>query len=163
MRDDIDVGIDEDAMACRTIRARASISTALLLGALWGCGDGIDDSTAGPPMVPCSAETATATTHMAIASMQFAPFCVTIPPGGELTFTNLDSVDHTVTADAGQPEPFESGLLRPGGQFTHRFGTTPRTVRVHCRLNPEVSGIVIVLLAQRSVRITAPFAALVTR
>ena len=79
-----------------------------------------------------------------VLDVMFVPYCVRIAPGAAVTFTNLDAVDHTATADAGQPEPFESGLLYPGQQFTHRFGGAAETVRVHCRLHPEMSGIVIV-------------------
>ncbi len=98
----------------------------------------------GPPANPCSAANATPTTAVAIVSMQFVPYCVTVAPGAEITFSNLDTVDHSVTADAGQPEAFESGLLQPGQQFTHRFATTPETVRVHSRYHPEVSAVVVV-------------------
>ncbi len=107
-----------------------------------GCTDADSGAEAGP-VTPCSAATARPTSAVSIASMQFVPFCVTIAPGAEITFTNLDTVDHSVTADAGQPEPFESGLLLPGQQYTHAFAR-PETVRVHDRLNPQVSGVVIV-------------------
>ena len=86
---------------------------------------------------------ATATTRVLITAGQFAPYCTKVPAGVQVTFTNADFAEHTVTADAGQPESFDSGILYPGQQFEHAFAQ-PEIVRVHCRLNPEVSGKVIV-------------------
>ncbi len=96
------------------------------------------------PASPCSAATATPTTSVSIVSMQFVPYCVTIAPGAQITFSNLDTVEHSVTADAGQPEAFESGLMYPGQQFVHAFAATAETVRVHSRYHPEVGAVVIV-------------------
>ncbi len=101
-----------------------------------------DDTQLVPP-VACTAASATATASVLLGAMQFLPFCTTVGVGVPLTFTNVDSVNHSVTADAGQPEPFESGLLLPGQSFAHTFAQ-PETVRVHDRLNPQMSGIVIV-------------------
>jgi len=129
----------------RTAPSRAlAAALAASLIALAGC-DGTPDDEGAPPVppVPCSAATATATTEVLISGMQFVPFCATVAAGVPLTFTNADAVEHTVTSDAGQPEPFESGLLFPGQQFTRAL-STPGTVRVHDRLHPWMSGSVIV-------------------
>ncbi len=121
-----------------------TVAVAAAVAALVSCVDAGTPEEGGPAPAPCSAATATATTKVSIVSMQFVPFCVTIPGGTEITFTNLDWADHSVTADAGQPEPFESGLLLTGQQYSHRFGTTPETVHVHSRYHPEVTGVIVV-------------------
>jgi plastocyanin len=75
--------------------------------------------------------------------MQFLPYCVTVPVGVKVTFTNGDFDDHTVTAAQGQPETFDSGLLYPGQQFSYTF-VKAETVRVHCRLHPQMTGMIVV-------------------
>ncbi len=121
-----------------------ALLAAVALAALAAC-DGTPDDDGAPllPPVPCSATTATATTSVLLAGMQFVPYCATVGVGVPLTFSNVDAVAHTVTADAGQPEPFDSGLLQPGQPFTFTFSKA-ETVRVHDRLHPEMAGIVIV-------------------
>jgi plastocyanin len=119
--------------------ARALACAAAALGALTACGDPANDG-GGPPPVPCSSATATATTRVFITTAQFAPYCTKVPVGVPVTFTNADfGTEHTVTADDGS---FESGILFPGQQFSHTFAA-PTAVRVHCRFFPEVSGRVI--------------------
>ncbi len=110
--------------------------------ALAACAEPNGNDGSSPP-APCSSATATATTRVLITAGQFAPYCTKVPAGVQVTFTNADFAEHTVTADAGQPESFDSGTLYPGQQFEHAFAG-PETVRVHCRLTPEVSGKVIV-------------------
>src|SRR5512132_3574333 len=112
-----------------------------LAAALAGCGDPAADTS--PPPVPCSSATATATRKILITSGQFLPYCAKVPVGAVVTFTNADFGEHTVTADAAQPETFDSGLLYPGQEFEHAFAA-PEIVRVHCRFDPEVSGRVVV-------------------
>ncbi len=124
-------------------RSLALVVVTSVAASLAACGEIGEQSDEGPAPVPCSAASATATTSILLSGMQFLPFCAAVPVGTEVTFTNADSVNHTVTADQGQPEPFESGLLYPGGHFSHTFSRA-ETVRVHCRLNPQMSGVVIV-------------------
>ncbi len=49
---------------------------------------------------------------------QFQPSSVSIGTGGSVTWTNTDSVPHTVTADDGS---FDSGIMMPGDTFTRTF------------------------------------------
>lgn len=121
---------------------RARIAACAAAVALAACADTSRDGDAGPA-VPCSSASATATTRILITTGQFLPYCTKVPAGVQVTFVNADFAEHTVTADATQPETFESGILYPGQQFEHAFAQ-PEIVRVHCRLNPEVSGKVIV-------------------
>lgn len=126
-------------------RSLAVLGAVACVAALGACEDGTpdDDGGAVPPAVACSAASATDTVTVLLSGMQFIPYCVTVPVGVALTFTNADFTEHTVTAPEGQPETFDSGLLYAGQQFSHAF-LRPGTVRVHCRLHPQMSAIVIV-------------------
>jgi plastocyanin len=110
--------------------------------ALAACGGPAADD-GSPPPAPCSSATATETREILITPGQFLPYCAKVPVGALVTFRNADFAEHTVTADAGQPEPFDSGILFPGQEYERAF-SSPEIVRVHCRFNPEVSGRVIV-------------------
>ncbi|HEX9051945.1 MAG TPA: hypothetical protein VF841_15555 [Anaeromyxobacter sp.] len=121
---------------------RLARAAALAVAALAAC-EPAGDGGEGPAPVACSSASATATTRVLITAGQFMPYCTKVPAGVPVTFVNADFAEHTVTADAGQPESFDSGILFPGQTFDHAFAQ-PETVRVHCRLNPEVSGQVIV-------------------
>ncbi len=120
-----------------------TLGIAAAAAGLVACSDA-DTTEEAPPPQPCSAATATATTSVLIVHGQFLPFCVTIPGGAEITFSNLDSDYQSVTADGGQPESFESGLMMPGQQYSHWFATAPETVHVHSRYHPEVTGVIVV-------------------
>jgi len=122
---------------------RLAVAVVSLAGLVSGCGGTDSGSDEGTPPVPCSAASATATTSVSIAG-QFLPFCVRISPGATVTFTNIDYADHAVSADAGQPEAFESPLLQPGLQFTHTFAERTETVRVYCRIHPEMGAVIVV-------------------
>ena len=78
----------------------------------------------------------------------FSPYTVEINVGDTVTWTNPDSVAHTVLSGADNNDPdfgalFDSGLIYPDGEFTHQFdeaGTFPYT----CRIHPYMQGIVVV-------------------
>jgi plastocyanin len=91
-------------------------------------------------------------------SKGFDPALVTID-AGDTVFWTVDSkalVGHSVTADAGSGEAFDSSpmcdttpandnCLKPGDVFEHTF-TTPGTFPYHDRANPKNKGEVIVLM-----------------
>jgi plastocyanin len=130
------------APPARSLALLGAVACAAALGA---CEDGTPDDAGGTfaPPVACSAASATDTVTVRLSGMQFIPYCVTVPAGVALTFTNADFIEHTVTAPEGQPETFDSGILYAGQQFSHVF-SRPGTVRVHCRIHPQMSGVVIV-------------------
>ena len=85
------------------------------------------------------------TTPKAEASVELANFAmnpeeVTIKQGGKVTWTNKDSVEHTVTADKGE---FESGQLSEGQTFSRTFDTAG-TFAYHCTPHPSMTGTVVV-------------------
>ena len=81
-----------------------------------------------------------------IQGMAFIPSSVTVKEGTVITWTNDDSVPHTVTSDTGL---FDSGTMNPpdlytgGGTFSYTF-TTAGTYKYHCSLHAAMTGTVIV-------------------
>jgi plastocyanin len=57
-----------------------------------------------------------------------------------VTWTNLDGVAHTVTADDGS---WGSGTLGQGATYSHVF-TSPGTYTYHCAIHPFMTGTVTV-------------------
>lgn len=66
----------------------------------------------------------------------------TVPAGTKVTWTNEDSVAHTVTSDA-TPPLFDSGPLAPGATYSFTF-TTPGTYPYHCNYHSSMHGTVVV-------------------
>ena len=69
----------------------------------------------------------------------FVPHTITVEPGTDVTWTNSDTVLHTVTEPGGL---FDSWLL-PGEEFTFTF-ETPGTHVYGCTVHPWASGVVVV-------------------
>jgi plastocyanin len=61
-----------------------------------------------------------------------------IPPGTTVTWTNNDTVAHTVTAD---DNSFDSGTLQPGQSYTRTFAgiATGASVPYHCSIHGAAS------------------------
>ena len=125
-------------MRRRTILALLPL--ALLLAAC-GNGDGADTTT-----TTTTADVTTTTTTTApdtpgeasasIANFSFDPGELTVEAGTEVTWTNDDTVPHTVTADDGS---FDAGTLQPGESFTHTF-ESEATLEYHCNIHPSMTG-----------------------
>jgi plastocyanin len=107
--------------------------------AMAGCGG--SSSYAAPPP-GCSAATATDTTSVTIQGMAFTPNCIKVAAGATVTFTNNDTVAHTVTADDGT---YDGALATTGVTkvFTHLFPTAG-TSNYHCSIHYGMKGTVIV-------------------
>ena len=73
-------------------------------------------------------------------NIQYVPDSITVSVGDTVTWTNSDSVAHTVTGDNGE---FDSGTIEPGGQFSFTFETAG-TITYHCTIHPNMKGTVIV-------------------
>lgn len=85
-----------------------------------------------------------------IANSAYAPSTVTIAPGEQVTWTWAGpDTNHSVTADAGQSESFDSDpggsaatISHPAGAtFTHRFTQAGRFT-FHCRVHSFMTGTV---------------------
>ena len=87
-----------------------------------------------------STTAATATNAATIKGFSFQPDVLKVKVGAKVTWTNDDTVAHTVTADTNS---FASGNLQPGGSFSFTF-TRPGTYAYHCSIHPSMHGSVVV-------------------
>ena len=99
----------------------------------------------GSPGTPGSSPTATAppgqsTNAVTISGFAFAPATLTVKANTTVTWTNNDSVAHTVTADDGS---FDSKNIAPGGTFSYTF-TKSGNVSYHCAIHTYMKATVTV-------------------
>ena len=80
------------------------------------------------------APAADATDAVAITGFAFQPATLQVPAGTEVTWTNEDPAQHTVTAEDGS---FDSGPLDQGGTFS---ATVNGSVDYVCAIHPEMRG-----------------------
>lgn len=106
----------------------ATVSFFMLLGA--GCTSGVPAGQLGPAASVPSQPT------VSIANLSFQPTNLTVASGTSVTWTNNDSMPHTVTADDGS---FNSDTIQSGGSFSHTF-TTIGTVAYHCSFHGSMHG-----------------------
>lgn len=92
-----------------------------------------------PPASPAAASGATAM-KVQIKGFAFNPGTLSVAVGTKVTWTNDDSVAHTVTANDGS---FDSGQLQPGNSFSHTFSKAG-TIAYHCNNHPSMTATIIV-------------------
>jgi plastocyanin len=80
---------------------------------------------------------------ISIKNFAFSPQQITVTQGTTVTWTNQDSIQHTVVSDSGAPEAFSSGPLSQGGSFAFTL-TKPGTYNYHCSIHPSMTGIITV-------------------
>jgi plastocyanin len=117
-------------------------------GLLGGCAAPVPapQTPAPMPMPHETPGTAPAPTTSAAASQAgvmmmgtaFAPGTVEVATGGSVTWTNMDSVPHTVTGG-----PLQSSALNQSGTFSFTFGS-PGTYDYFCAIHPDMKGAVVV-------------------
>jgi plastocyanin len=96
---------------------------------------------AAPAMAtPMSGETTGATADVEIKDYTYTPATLTIAAGTTVTWTNDDSVPHTVTASDGS---FDSGNLNPGQSFSFTF-STPGSYPYVCQYHAGMQGTIVV-------------------
>lgn len=78
--------------------------------------------------------------QVSIRGSAFSPATVRVAPGATVTWTNHDSVMHTVTANDAS---FDSSFMARDAHWSHRFDG-PGTYGYYCTLHPEMRGSVIV-------------------
>src|SRR3990172_1584288 len=87
-------------------------------------------------------ETAVAgVSQVRLENFAFAPANIVIDAGAKVTWTNYDSVDHTVTSDDG--DALDSPLFGKNETFSHTFDK-PGEYRYHCTPHPNMRGLVTV-------------------
>jgi YVTN family beta-propeller protein len=77
---------------------------------------------------------------VSIAAMAFSSDHLTIKAGQTVTWTNNDSITHTVTSDTGL---WDSGDLAPGKSFSFTL-TQPGDFPYHCAIHPFMKGTITV-------------------
>jgi plastocyanin len=78
-----------------------------------------------------------------IKDIQFTPKDITVKAGTTITWTNSDSIAHTVTKDDGPGADFDSGNVDGGATFEQKFDA-PGTVNYVCTIHPGQSGTITV-------------------
>ncbi len=81
-----------------------------------------------------------ASNEVQIQGMTFMPSTLTVTQGTTVTWTNNDSVNHTVTGDNGGPA---SDTLIHGATYSYTYATAG-TFTYHCTIHPTMIGKVIV-------------------
>jgi plastocyanin len=93
-----------------------------------------------PASTAATTTAATAPNAATIKGFSFQPDVLKVKVGAKVTWTNDDTVPHTVTADTNS---FASGNLQPAGSFSFTF-TRPGTYAYHCSIHPSMHGSVVV-------------------
>jgi plastocyanin len=100
-------------------------------------------STTTPTPIASPTPTATPRTGQAsvnISNFAFVPSMLTVSVGTTVTWTNNDSVSHTVTS---LDDLFDSGDIAPGATFSHTF-EQKGTFNYQCTIHPFMTGEIIV-------------------
>ncbi|MCL5073785.1 MAG: cupredoxin family copper-binding protein [Actinobacteria bacterium] len=96
--------------------------------------------TSSPTMPSTSPASQSQSSKVDIKNMSFSPDTMTVKMGTTITWTNNDSVPHTVTSDNGL---FDSKTFQPGDTFSFTFkqaGTFP----YHCSIHTFMHGTITV-------------------
>jgi plastocyanin len=78
-----------------------------------------------------------------IQNLEFTPASITVKPGTTVTWTNLDTIYHTVTSIEPSPVAFNSGTLPQGDTFRFNF-TRAGTYTYICTFHTFMQGTVTV-------------------
>ena len=78
---------------------------------------------------------------VSLQGFAFSPSTLTIKKGDTVTWTNLDSIEHTVTSDSGNE--LDSALLSKGQAYSHTFDTAG-TFGYYCIRHPNMKAKIIV-------------------
>ena len=99
-------------------------------------------ATATPTPTPTTAATTApgnGGSSVSIANFAFSPQSLTVKVGTKVTWTNKDSLTHTVTADGGA----FSQTVPPGSTFSFTF-TKAGTYSYHCAIHTSMTATIIV-------------------
>ena len=86
-------------------------------------------------------EVETTKAEVVIEDYSFSPSTLTLPAGTTVTWTNRDSMPHTVIS-AGNRFP-KSAMLKPGQSYSSNFAA-PGTYSYFCSIHPRMTGKIIV-------------------
>ncbi|MDF2771057.1 MAG: blue (type 1) copper domain protein, partial [Geminicoccaceae bacterium] len=98
-------------------------------------------SRGAPPTQPAAQHPETQapdTVIVTIRQFRYERDTITVKVGDVVVWRNADQLEHTVTADSGA---FESPLIKPGGEWSNRFGVAGR-FSYHCMPHPFMKAVV---------------------
>jgi plastocyanin len=75
--------------------------------------------------------------------MMFTPSQITVAKGGTVTWTNNDSIAHTVVDDLSNVGGPSSGDIQPGSTYSFTFNKTG-SFQYHCSIHPSMRGTIVV-------------------
>lgn len=78
-----------------------------------------------------------------IRNMMFTPSQITVQKGQSVTWTNNDSMTHTVVDDLSNVGGPASGDIAPGQSYTFTFNKTG-SFQYHCSIHPSMRGTIVV-------------------
>ena len=84
-----------------------------------------------------------ATGTINIKNMMFTPPQISVQKGGTVTWTNNDSIAHTVTDDLVGIGGPASGNIEPGSTYSYTFDKTG-SFQYHCSIHPSMRGTIVV-------------------
>ena len=130
--------------------ASITIVALILIGAaVYGIQKGNNDTSSAPNVTssqtnttPAPKEQPVAADKVSIQNYSFTPAAITIKMGTHVTWTNDDTVPHTVTESDGQNGPNSSDLA-PGKSYSFTFNQTG-TFKYRCNLHTDMTGTVTV-------------------
>jgi len=122
----------------------------LLLFAVAGTGCSGTNSTSSSSAASAAASSTAASTTLTAATTasvnqiliqgsSFTPASLTVKAGDTVTWTNKDSMNHTVTSNSGV---FDSGNIAPGASFSYKFdkeGTFDYKCSIHTFMTANVT------------------------
>ena len=73
--------------------------------------------------------------------LSFNPPQINVPTGSIVSWTNADSIQHTITSD--EQGLFDAGPISPGDTFDNVFDSAGE-FGYHCAIHPFMTGVVIV-------------------
>src|SRR5690606_20056165 len=83
------------------------------------------------------------TDRVVIKDYEYGPKTITVKAGTKVTWTNQDSVEHTVTTESGAPAKIDSGTFGKGESFSFTFEKAG-TYEYFCEPHPYMKGTVVV-------------------
>lgn len=105
-----------------------------------GLAGAVSCGTSAAPVSSTPPNTTGTTAAVTIKDLAFSPDMVTVAIGTTVTWTNQDSVSHTITSVDGI---FGSDTLAPGNSFSFTF-IDKGTFDYFCSIHPHMTGSVIV-------------------
>jgi plastocyanin len=90
-----------------------------------------------------SSSNTSATGAIEIKNMMFTPSQITVAKDGTVTWTNNDTVAHTVTDDLSNVGGPNSGEIAPGATYSFTF-TKTGSFQYHCEIHHSMRGTIVV-------------------